>query len=1011
MNRGVDRAQFKTLLEPYLKPHGIKELAADRGLRIAYAIMHLLESLKSDQASERTKALIALRDETLTAAKGAMRNNRARVLVQIGKELVRAKGDRCRQLALAHDFRRAAAGKIGFLRQQMRRYHLLEMPEEWNQIAFDDRVHDANSKGRKSATHLVMDAWIKGIRYLTVVYYDCVDLPVARELLASASILGIKVRIGIEYRAMHRGRFVKIVWCPGGLRDDCDIESLFKVDAVRELMEQGRAVRETRSEYVRAVIGAYNEHHRQSIRKEFGVMLPPVDYDEMVAAVGVDQPSVLHLGNYIHTQAMPLFEERVAALRQGADHADYDARAAIAMQVESLDALDVDTLVARYLSPDENRDIPDPDLPRDQGMPSLLSLTPAELTSRLRKAAHSSHLTLILADLDLEDALEILFHCQGRITHLEVFNTKHLDPGQTRQRMPFSQLQQALNEQNAVKLKRLIRGCMDDVRQRGGPDSEERLEILEGLLERFDRLLEFYRRVPLGTSIGSGSTGRSTRTHGMGFAVLETLPLRAQREAARLRPGDRIPVQCTAIRSNEYVMPRPTRGIWSGLIHMASQMSGLRRLVCRMCTRWRVEEYAVTETGGNLVALGGRRQEGNGLSLFKAEDSCRRRPSPGHLNTRLKNVLKVLAGFIPAFLTFYLTKDWWVLAYLGGVIWFSITGLRNVIQSVLGGGGLRRSPFLAWNDYIDWERISESLLYTGFSVPLLDWLCKSVVLDKGFGVTTATNPLLLYTIMALTNGVYISTHNVVRGLPREAAAANFFRSVLSIPIAMLFNWAVQGMLVLAGSADPMAVLQLWAAVISKLASDCVAGVIEGFADRRRNIAMRRWDYSEKLRQVFEIYSRLEIAFPTRDMLGMLNRPAEFIAFSRESNFNHVPEVIANALDLLYIMAYKPRAREALRQALEAMSEDEVAVFLASQQILREEQSVSMLFVDGLVGRNFAKGLSFYLTRYGAYLDDIGRMTAEALRKMAGNGAEVPSPDGIPSPGEDGITRPCQGYER
>ena len=124
------------------------------------------------------------------------------------------------------------------------------------------------------------------------------------------------------------------------------------------------------------------------------------------------------------------------------------------------------------------------------------------------------------------------------------------------------------------------------------------------------------------------------------------------------------------------------------------------------------------------------------------------------------------------------------------------------------------------------------------------------------------------------------------------------------------------MLVVAGSADPMAVLQLWAAVISKLASDCVAGVIEGFADRRRNIAMRRWDYSEKLRQVFEIYSRLEIAFPTKDMLAMLNKPAEFIDFSRESNFNHVPEVIANALDLLYIMAYKPRAREALRQALE-----------------------------------------------------------------------------------------------
>ena len=209
-------------------------------------------------------------------------------------------------------------------------------------------------------------------------------------------------------------------------------------------------------------------------------MLPPVEYGEMVAAVGVDQPSVLHLGNYIHAQAMPLFEERVAALREAADQGDYDTRAAIAMQVESLDALDVDTLVARYLSPEENRDIPDPDLPREEGMPALLSMTPTELTTMLRKVAHSSHLTLILADLELEDVLEILFRCQGRITHLEVFNTKHLDPGQTRLRMPFSQLQQALNEQNAVKLKRLIRGCMNAVRERGGPDDLDRLEVLEG---------------------------------------------------------------------------------------------------------------------------------------------------------------------------------------------------------------------------------------------------------------------------------------------------------------------------------------------------------------------------------------------------------------------------------------------------------------------------------------------------------------------------------------------------
>ena len=119
------------------------------------------------------------------------RNNRARVLIQIVKDLIRAKGDEARQLELAHDFRAAALGKTRFLREQLNKYHLLEMPEEWNQVAFDDRVHDANSKGRKSATHLIMDAWVKGIRNLRVVYYDVLDPSVATELFASARILSL----------------------------------------------------------------------------------------------------------------------------------------------------------------------------------------------------------------------------------------------------------------------------------------------------------------------------------------------------------------------------------------------------------------------------------------------------------------------------------------------------------------------------------------------------------------------------------------------------------------------------------------------------------------------------------------------------------------------------------------------------------------------------------------------------------------------------------------------------
>ena len=162
------------------------------------------------------------------------------------------------------------------------------------------------------------------------------------------------------------------------------------------------------------------------------------------------------------------------------------------------------------------------------------------------------------------------------------------------------------------------------------------------------------------------------------------------------------------------------------------------------------------------------------------------------------NAIKVVIGFIPAFLTFALTKEWWLLAYGGAFIWFGITGLRNILQSVLGGGGIRRSPLLRWNDYVSWGRLADSLLFTGFSVPLLDYIVKTVLLDRMFGVTTTTNASLLYTVMALTNGLYLSSHNAFRGLPKGAILGNFFRSVLSIPLAIVFNATIGGILFEAG---------------------------------------------------------------------------------------------------------------------------------------------------------------------------------------------------------------------
>ena len=122
------------------------------------------------------------------------------------------------------------------------RYHLPEMPESWNQLAFDDHVYDANTKGRKTPTHLIMDAWIKGLRSLTVAYEYWVQPDAAREILRAAEITGIAVRIGLEFQVPFYGRFVSVFWIPRGFSSHEDFLEFLHSPKVAEMMKRGREV-------------------------------------------------------------------------------------------------------------------------------------------------------------------------------------------------------------------------------------------------------------------------------------------------------------------------------------------------------------------------------------------------------------------------------------------------------------------------------------------------------------------------------------------------------------------------------------------------------------------------------------------------------------------------------------------------------------------------------------------------------------------------------------------------
>ena len=308
-----------------------------------------------------------------------------------------------------------------------------------------------------------------------------------------------------------------------------------------------------------------------------------------------------------------------------------------------------------------------------------------------------------------------------------------------------------------------------------------------------------------------------------------------------------------------------------------------------------------------------------------------------------------------------------MLAWFGAPLWFLITGLRNIPQAILGGGGMWSRSLLRWNDYVSWTRVCDSLLYTGLSVPLLEYFIRVLLLEDGLGLTVKDHQFLVFSIIAGANSIYISLHNIYRGFPKEAIIGNLFRSLLAIPVSVFYNDVLALFLPFFTTADPLLFLEPGAAIISKTASDTVAAIIEGLADWRNNRRLRYWDYETKLQRLFDCYAKLELAFPDQDILSLLSRPKEFTRLTSTEARSLQVESIINALDLMYFWLYQPCAQQTLISILRSMTREERVIVARSQGILSRVREVSQLFVDGLLGRNFARALSFYLDSYETYI--------------------------------------------
>lgn len=962
------------LFNPNLSPHGIKELAASPVARMAYAVINLLRNLDAgaSQAKDRLLALEVLYDEVLNSAHSLLRRNTARVLMQIMKEMVRAHGNRLEQLKLAHDFRRVVQGTPRIVRKMLKRYHLPEMPEAWNQIAFDDHVYDANTKGRKTPTHLIMDAWIKGIRDITVGYEYWVPADAARELLRAAKITGINVRIGIEYRLPFYGRFAHLFWIPRGFSSNEDFLEFLHTPKISEMMERGRKVLAWKKERTLSVLKKWNDSTRKKLAEEWGEDIPELTAEEFLAAVGRGQPGPQHLAEALHRHVIPQARARAEKL---AVQDTPEARA----ELEWLENLGDDTIAEQWLDPSANSEMIDLDSPDCQEkLPDLLLLTPVELVHELQEINQGYRLVLGVTGLDVADVAEFLSDCQGAITHLEIFNMKGWVDGQLKDIAAIGDLQRSLNLGLGPRVKQIIRQIICCKEQDG---DHERADKFREILRNVPRLWEHYRNNPLKSRLGTSSGGK--RAYGMGLVLVETLPPRALAELkSKDNDSHTIPIfspveECDIYRDHD------NPDLWQRIGAKLRRLPGCHHLGMEKRNEWKTQsEYCRISHHGNIANLGGLNQNQRNHLLDEEVHARKVRPGISYLNTTLCNWIKVIVGFVPSFASFLYTQDWWFLAWFGTFIWFGITGVRNVLQMVFAARGLSRGTMIHWKDQVSISRLCDSLMYTGISVLLLEVIVRVWLLQDGFGLTVENDSTLVFTVLNIVNGFYICAHNVFRGFPKEAAVGNFFRSAAAIPVSSLYDWILFNLFLFCGIANPEIYLIPSAAIVSKMASDTVAAVIEGYADSQVNLRMRRWDYRNKISDVFECYTRLELLFPQEDALMLVSRQGGIQGRAGERGADLDKAFVINALDLMYFWYYLPRAQEALKRILLSMPDADKAVLLRAQLVLTREREISQMLVDGLLGRNFSSALAFFLDRHKPYVREMAKIchTSRAREK-------------------------------
>ena len=117
----------------------------------------------------------------------------------------------------------------------------------------------------------------------------------------------------------------------------------------------------------------------------------------------------------------------------------------------------------------------------------------------------------------------------------------------------------------------------------------------------------------------------------------------------------------------------------------------------------------------------------------------------------------------------------------------------------------------------------------------------------------------------------------------------------------------------------------------------------------------------------DVCYRLELLFPDKDLMETL----DLLDQGLPGEAGYLEQImIVHALDMLFIWNYQPQGRTALIRLAEDLSGEERQILLKTLSVLKKQRQISLLFIDGIIGKTFSRGLAFYLDSAPQYLKAV-----------------------------------------